>query len=155
DFSIGRQELTDSAGAGLGLVAAAIPSSGGMFSMVSHRTQQWQLAERKRYLSELETLGQRVRADVARLGEEIEEAGGADALPSNKGVDPLFIRPMVERHEKLMRSMAEIDMRIVEALAAVEVAEREVKLIEGAFVHRSLRFEDRLTRRARRSTIWD
>ena len=38
-----------------------------------HRTQQWQLAERQRYLSELEALGERVRADVGRLREEIEE----------------------------------------------------------------------------------
>jgi hypothetical protein len=116
-----------------------------------HRTQQWQLAERQRYLGELEALGERVRADVERLREEIEEAGGADALPSNKRFDPLFIRPLVDRHEKLMRSVAEIDAQVVEARAAVESAQQEVKLIEGALVHRGLKFEDRLTRRARRS----
>ncbi len=116
-----------------------------------HRTQQWQLAERQRYLSELEALGERVRADVERLHEEIEKVGGADALPSNKRLDPLFIRPLVDRHEKLMRSAAEIDAQIAEARAAVEASQQEVKLIEGALVHRGLRFEDRLTRRARRS----
>jgi flagellar FliJ protein len=116
-----------------------------------HRTQQWQLAERQRYLGELEALGERVRADVERLREEIEEAGGADALPSNKRFDPLFIRPLVDRREKLMRSVAEIDAQVVEARAAVEAAQQEVKLIEGALVHRGLKFEDRLTRRARRS----
>jgi flagellar FliJ protein len=116
-----------------------------------HRTQQWQLAERQRYLGELEALGERVRADVERLREEIEEAGGADALPSNKRFDPLFIRPLVDRREKLMRSVAEIDAQVVEARAAVESAQQEVKLIEGALVHRGLKFEDRLTRRARRS----
>lgn len=116
-----------------------------------HRTQQWQLAERQRYLSELEALGERVRADVERLHEEIEKVGGADALPSNKRLDPLFIRPLVDRHEKLMRSVAEIDAQIAEARAAVEASQQEVKLIEGALVHRGLRFEDRLTRRARRS----
>lgn len=39
-----------------------------------HRTPQWQLADRQRYLSELEALGERVRADVRRLRQEIEEA---------------------------------------------------------------------------------
>lgn len=116
-----------------------------------HRTQQWQLAERQRYLSELEALGERVRADVERLRGEIEEAGGAEALPSNRRLDPRFIRPLVDRQEKLMRSVAEIDAQIVEARAAVETAQQEVRLVEGAMVNRGLRFEERLTRRARRS----
>lgn len=116
-----------------------------------HRTQQWQLAERQRYLSELEALGERLRVDVERLSAEIEEAGGADALPTKSRLDPNFIRPLVERHEKLMRSVAEIDAQLVEARAAVESAQQEVKLVEGALVQRALRFEERLTRRARRS----
>lgn len=103
-----------------------------------HRTQQWQLAERQRYLSELEALGERVRADVERLREEINEAGGAGALPSNKRYDPLFVRPLVDRQDKLMRSVAEIDAQIVEARAAVETAQQEVRLIEGALVQRGL-----------------
>lgn len=114
-----------------------------------HRTPQWQLADRQRYLSELEALGARVRADVRRLRQEIEEAVGPDALPSNQCADPLFIRPLVDRHERLMHSIAEIDTQIAEARAAAQ----EMKLIEGALVHQGLRFEDRLTRRARRSTI--
>jgi flagellar protein FliJ len=112
-----------------------------------HRTRPWQLAHRQRYLSELEALGERVRADAGRLREEIEEAVGADALPSDQCADPLFIRPLVDRHERLMHSIAEIDTQIVKARAAAQ----EMKLIEGALVHHALRFEDRLTRRARRS----
>jgi len=116
-----------------------------------HRTQQWQLAERQRYLTELEALGDRLRADVERLREEVDQAGGADALPTNLRLDPLFIRPLVDRRDKLLRSIAEIDAQIVEARAAVTTAQQEVKLVEGALVHRALKFEDRLTRRARRS----
>ena len=116
-----------------------------------HRTQQWQLAERQRYLTELEALGERLRADVERLREEIDEAGGADKLPSNQRLDPLFIRPLVDRHEKLVRSVAEIDAQIAEARVAVASAQQEVKLVEGAMVQRALRFEERLTRRTRRS----
>jgi flagellar protein FliJ len=116
-----------------------------------HRTQQWQLAERQRYLAELEALGERLRADVERLSTEIEEAGGVDAMPSNPRLDPNFIRPLADRHEKLLRSVAEVDAQIVEARAAVASAQQEMKLVEGALVHRGLRFEERLTRRARRS----
>jgi hypothetical protein len=115
-----------------------------------HRTQQWQLAERQRYLTELESLAERLRADVGRLRAEIDEAGGADALPTNPRLDPLFIRPLVERHEKLLGSVAEIEAQIAEARAAVTAAQQEVKLVEGAMVHRGLRFEERLTRRTRR-----
>ena len=122
-----------------------------MNSRSNFRSQQWQLAERQRYLSELEALGERVRADVERLRGEIQEAGGAEALPSNKRLDPLFIRPLVDRQEKLMHSVAEIDAQIVEARAAVEAAQQEMRLVEGAMVNRGLRFEERLTRRARRS----
>jgi len=116
-----------------------------------HRTQQWQLAERQRYLSELQSLGERLRADVERLRAEIDEAGGDRALPTNGGFDPLFIRPLIERRDKLLRSIGEIDAQIDEARAAVTSAQREAKLVEGALVHRGLRFEERLTRRARRS----
>lgn len=116
-----------------------------------HRTQQWQLAERLRYLAELEALGERLRADIERLSAEIEEAGGVDAIPSNPRLDRHFIRPLVDRHEKLLRSVAEIDAQIVEARAAAESAQQEMKLVEGSLVHRGIRFEERLTRRARRS----
>jgi flagellar protein FliJ len=116
-----------------------------------HRTQQWQLAERQRYLAELETLAERLRADVERLSVEIEEAGGVDAMPSNPRLDPHFIRPLVDRHEKLLRSVAEVDAQIAEAGAAVASAQQEMKLIESSLLHRGLRFEERLTRRARRS----
>jgi hypothetical protein len=116
-----------------------------------HRVQQWQLGERQRYLSELEALGERLRADVDRLREEIDQAGGDDAVPTNRRLDPLFIRPLIDRRDKLLRSIAEVDAQIVEARAAVTTAQQEVKLVEGSLVHRSLRFEERLTRRARRS----
>jgi len=116
-----------------------------------HRTQQWQLAERQRYLTELESLGDRLRADIARLNEEVDQADGAEALPTNSRLDPLFVRPLIERRDKLQRSIAEVDAQLVEARAAVATSLQEAKLVEGALVHRGLKFEDRLTRRARRS----
>src|SRR5271156_600833 len=97
-----------------------------------HRTQQWQLAERQRYLTELESLGDRLRADIARLDEEIDKAGGAEALPTNSRRDPLLVRPPIERHDKLQRSIAEVDAQLIEARAAVATALQEAKLVEGA-----------------------
>jgi hypothetical protein len=115
-----------------------------------HHTQQWHLAERQRYLSDLEALEARLRADVEALRAEIEEAGGAAAAPSNPRLDPYFIRPLLERRDKLLRSIGEIDTQIEEARAALVSAQQETRLIEGTLVHRGLKFEDRLTRRTRR-----
>ena len=78
-------------------------------------------------------------------------AGGADAVPGNARIDPLFIRPLLERRDKLQRSIVEIEQQIVEARAAVAASQQEVRLLEGTTVHRGLRFEERLTRRSRRS----
>ncbi|HEU0216649.1 MAG TPA: hypothetical protein VFQ90_08305 [Stellaceae bacterium] len=115
-----------------------------------HRTQQWQLAERQRYLSDLEALSTRLRADVETLRTEIEDVGGDAAAPSNPRLDPFLIRPLLERRDKLMRSIAEIDAQVDEARAALASAQQEARLLEGASVHRGLKFEDRLTRRTRR-----
>lgn len=115
-----------------------------------HRAQQWQLAERQRYLSDLEALGIRLRADVETLRAEIEDAGGDAAAPTNPRLDPLFIRPLLERRDKLLRSIGELDSQIEEARAALASAQQEARLIEGGMIHRGLKFEDRLTRRARR-----
>jgi flagellar protein FliJ len=115
------------------------------------RTQQWQLAERQRYLTDLEALAERLRADVDRLREEIDQSGGEVLLGSGR-VDPLFIKPLVERRDKLLGSITEIDAQIAEARDAVSSAQQEMKLVEGALTFRSLRFEERMTRRARRSS---
>ena len=115
-----------------------------------HRTQQWQLAERQRYLTELESLGEKLRADVENLAAEIDQAGSAGALPANSMLDRLFIRPLVDRREKLLVSIADVDAQITEARTALAAAQQEAKLVEGGMVHRGLNFDDRLTRRARR-----
>jgi flagellar protein FliJ len=116
-----------------------------------YRLHHWQLAERQRYLKELESLGERLRADVERLGEEIDEAGGAGAVPANGRIDPLFVRPLLDRRDKLLGSIAEVDAQTVDARAAVAASHQEVKLVEGTMAQRGLNFEERLTRRARRS----
>jgi len=118
-----------------------------------YRLQHWQLAERQRYLAELQSLDARLRADVERLREEVDQAGGAKRVSAGSRIDPLFIRPLLDRRDKLLRSIAEIEAQIVEAQAAVVSAEQEMKLLEGTSrVPGGVKFEERMTRRSRRST---
>lgn len=112
------------------------------------RLQHWQLAERQRYLAELESLDARLCADIDALRGRI---GEAEALPATQAGDTLFLRPLVDRRDKLLRSVAEIQSQIVEAREALAAAESELKLVEGSLVPHGAKFEDRMTRRARRS----
>ena len=75
-------------------------------------------------------MGDRLRADVESLREEIEQAGGdGRGSEQTRRLDPLFVRPLLERREKLTRSIAEIDAQIVEAQAAVTTAQQEAAAI--------------------------
>jgi hypothetical protein len=116
-----------------------------------HRTRQWQVAERQRYLADLEALRERLCADLERLREEIGQAGGDHAVPANARLDPLFIRPLIDRREKLLGSIGEIEAQIGQARTALVSAQQEARLVEGGMIHSGFSFEDRLTRRARRS----
>jgi flagellar biosynthesis chaperone FliJ len=116
-----------------------------------HRSQQWQLAERQRYLTDLEALGEKLRSDVEQLRWEIDEAGGDSRVPTNARLDPLFIRPLIDRREKLLRSIGEIEAQIEEARAGLLNAQQEARLLENGMINRGVKFEDRLTRRTRRS----
>ena len=111
------------------------------------RQQHWQLAERQRFLSELESLAERLRADAARLSGSIAGAGaGASAIrPQVQGV---LLRPLIDRHEKLERSIVEIDAQIVEAREAVAAAQQEMKALGGPLAQRS--FDPGKRRPARR-----
>jgi hypothetical protein len=112
-----------------------------------YRQQHWQLAERQRYLTELESLAERLRVDVERMNGEIEQAGGAAETGRIHGV---FIRPLINRRDKLQRSVAEIDTQIADARAAVEVAQQEMRLVEGPLGRRGAVADDiRPTRRVR------
>jgi len=114
-----------------------------------YRLQHWQLAERQRYLAELESLAERLRADVERMNDEIDEAGVADETSRFHSV---FIRPLINRRDKLQRSVAEVDTQVGEARAAVAVAQREMKLLEGPLVQRGFNLDEhRPTRRALRA----
>jgi primosomal protein N'' len=112
------------------------------------RQQHWHLAERQRYLTDLEALADRLRADAVALSGEIEESGLGAESPAPRSA---FVAPLVDRHEKLVRTIAELETQIAEARQAVATAQQEVKLVEGAAAYRGFTFEDRRVRRTRRS----
>ena len=97
------------------------------------RQQHWQLAERQRFLGELESLAERLRADAARLSGSIAGAGPSAIRPQVHGV---LLRPLVERRDKLERSIVEIDAQIAEAREAVAAAQQEIKVLGGPLAQR-------------------
>jgi F0F1-type ATP synthase membrane subunit b/b' len=116
-----------------------------------YRLQYWLLAERQRYLEDLETLAARLRADVENLGREIDEAGSSKTSAELKAVYPMVVGPLVERRDKLVRTIAEIETQIVEARDAVATSQQEVKVFEASGAYRGFAFEDRRVRRTRRT----
>jgi hypothetical protein len=91
-----------------------------------------QCEERRRYLAGLEALAQRLRADERRLRAELQSAGVDRPAPAG-GADPSAVAgSLVERHGKLVRSVAEIDAQIAEVGAALGAAEQELKRRELA-----------------------
>jgi len=109
-------------------------------SMVENllRLHRWQLEERRRYLSELESLAERLGADALRLTtandpgvERFDPARPVDANSAS------FERKSVERRERLEHSLAEIKAQIVEARAALAEAETEVAHYELASAQRT------------------
>src|SRR5258708_6828910 len=93
------------------------------------RLQQWQLAERQRYLDELEALAARLRGDARRLREEIDSADLRDmpgpGVPTT--VYQLFLRPLIDRREKLDRSISTLDAQIVETRDAIVAAQQKIR----------------------------
>ncbi len=85
--------------------------------------------ERRRYLAELESLAQRLRADGARLRSEIEQAVAVG--------NPASAHPLLQRHVQLARSLAAIEGQIAAAGDALAAAARELKRHEFAAAQRA------------------
>ena len=63
----------------------------------------------------------------------------------------MFVGPLVERRDKLVGTIAEIEAQIVEAREAVATSQQEVKVFEASGAYRDFAFEDRRVRRTRRT----
>jgi len=116
-----------------------------------YRLQHWQLAERQRYLDDLELLAARLRADVENLNREVDDAASSDTNAEMRTAYPLFVAPLLDRRAKLERTLAEIETQVAEARGAVAQAQQEVRVSEGAVAHRGFKFDDRRVRRSRRT----
>jgi chromosome segregation ATPase len=117
----------------------------------TYRLQHWQLAERQRYLSDLESLAAKLRADVEDLSREVDASASAPpASPDRRDARALVVGPLLERRDKLVRTIAEVDAQLAEARETVAAAQQEVKLYDGSVAYRGFTFEDRRVRRSRR-----
>jgi len=85
--------------------------------------------ERRRYLAELQSLAQGLRADGSRLRSEIEQAVAVGS--------PACAQNLLQRHGKLARSLAAIEGQIVAAGDALAAADRELKRRELAAAQRA------------------
>ena len=117
------------------------------------RLHRWQLDERRRYLTELESLAERLRADIRRLIDEIDT--GAHTLDQPAQGDPArcpVSRLLIERRRKLEHSVGEIQEQMVEARAAIAAAEHELQRREIAAAQRTSALRDGAIRRPRPAT---
>lgn len=117
------------------------------------RQHRWQLEERQRYLNGLEALALRLRGDVRRLESEAERETQRAGRPLDSGpvgIEPVFLRPLIERRDKLNHSVVELDSQIAEARAFVESARQELKIYELSSTQRDRPPLQPLTRRSRR-----
>lgn len=116
------------------------------------RLYRWQLDERRRYLTELESLAERLRVEVRRLTAEIDPgAGTLGHLDEGHGGRTPFSRRLIERRKKLEHSVAEIDQQVIDARAAIVAAAHEVQLREIAATQRTSAPTDGAIRRSRSS----
>jgi flagellar protein FliJ len=114
------------------------------------RLHRWRLQERRDYLAGLESLMERLRADVARLQEEIGESEAVNGHAADGGDPPPYLVPLIERRAKIERSMAEIEAQIAEARDVVEAAQQEVKHAGNGAGTNALSGPMRVSRRVRR-----
>lgn len=117
------------------------------------RQHRWQLEERQRYLADLEGLAARLRIDSTRLQGEVDREARLAGLSLNNGaagIDPVFLRPLLDRRNKLHHSITELDLQIEEARALVEAAQQELKVYEHSSAVRDHAPLQPLTRRSRR-----
>ena len=88
------------------------------------RRRRRECDERRRYVAELERLGERLRADAEEVCREVAHGGTAALL--------------AERHAKLERSVAAIDAQIIAARAALAAIEQELRRHELARARRGI-----------------
>jgi flagellar protein FliJ len=115
------------------------------------RLHRWQVDERRRQLVELEALAEKLRQELARLGEErANEQAAAGASFLARHVYPGYIRRALERQKTLEQSLAETEAQTLAAREALAEAFQELKRYEVASANRE---RLRISAAARRERI--
>lgn len=112
------------------------------------RVHRLALDERRRTLTELERLADRLQGDLAGLEAELErEQQLATESPEMAFAFPAFASAAKQRKEKITRSIAEVSGEIARARARVEAAFQELKKYEMARDAEERRKSDQAKRR--------
>lgn len=103
------------------------------------RLHRWQVDERRRSLAELETLGEKLRAELARL--EAEQASEQEVVRRSTDVAygyGAYAGALVERRRKLEQSLADAQQQTAKAREILAEAYQEAKRYEIAAARRLL-----------------
>ena len=112
------------------------------------RLQKWKLDEKRRALSELQSLADRLMAEIERLKEEIAaEQNAARTNPEYAFTYSNYIRAAMERGERLTQSMGQVEAQISVATDEMAEAFQELKRYELAEEERLKREKDKLKRK--------
>src|ERR1700761_3235456 len=109
------------------------------------KLHRFQLDEQRRHVTECETLGERLRAELKRLDEEAveEQETARNSLEASYTFNG-YACALIERRKKLMQSIEETEEQIARARAALADAFAEVKRYEIAAANRLLAKHKRL-----------
>jgi flagellar protein FliJ len=103
------------------------------------KLHRWQLDEQRRNLADIESLGNKLRAELRRLDdEEVCEqqiAGGSQEASYAYGG---YARALIDRRNKLIKSIQETEQQTIQARSQLADAFAEVKRYEIAAANRLL-----------------
>ena len=120
--------------------------SGALANLI--RVHRWTLDERRRTLTDLEKLEDKLRADLVALEADLErEREVATKSPELAYAYPAFASAAKQRREKIQRSIEEVGRETERARRQVEAAFQEVKKYELALEAAEKRQQDKLKRR--------
>ncbi|WP_448206593.1 flagellar FliJ family protein [Azospirillum sp. sgz302134] len=112
------------------------------------RLQKWKLDEKRRALAELQSLADRLKAEMDRLKEEIAaEQEAARSNPEQSYTFSNYIRAAMERGKRLTQSMGQVEAQIMVATDEMAEAFQELKRYELAEEERLKREKEKLKRK--------
>lgn len=95
------------------------------------RFQEWKLEEKRRKVSDLERLAQSLHDKIARLDLEMraeQKAASENLLVAN--VYDNYANEILQRRQKLLRSLADIEVEMTKAMNEVATAYGEFKKLD-------------------------